>query len=124
MERQALVQIRISLYSPCASLRHILLAPRTHTIVRSRHWLRLARSSSVGIQGFNKLQQKMLQTSDTVEARGIPVVPLSFDLIYSTLDISEPPSEDIAIVDVVRVLAHAFLSAVVLRSVFVDGFVA
>ena len=86
------------------------------------NWLRLARTSSIGIQGFNKLQQKMLQTSDTVEPCGISVVPLPFDLMDSTLDVSEPAAKDLAIVALVLALdqAQTFLPTVVACVAFFD----
>ena len=62
----------------------------------------------------------MLQTSDTVESCGISVMPLPFDLVNSTLNISEPTAEDLAIVVLALVLAHTFLPAVVGRVTFVD----
>jgi hypothetical protein len=66
----------------------------------------------------------MLQTPDTIESCMIPVVPLPLDLIDPTLDVSEPCAEDFAITQVIRTLARAFLSAVVLRSAFVDSLAA
>lgn len=66
----------------------------------------------------------MLQTSDTVESCGIPVLPLPVDLVNSTLDVSEPTAEDIAIVHIARALARVFLSAVVICSAFIDSLVA
>lgn len=62
----------------------------------------------------------MLQSFDTIESRGVPVLALPVDLVDSTLDVSEPTAEDFAIVHVARALARVFLSAVVTRSAVVD----
>ena len=74
--------------------------------------------SSVRIQDSNKLQEKVLQTSDTVEPCGIAVLSLPVDLINSTLDIPKPSTENLAII--AQTLAYAFLSAVVARGAYVD----
>ena len=66
----------------------------------------------------------MLQTSDTIECRGISVMPLPFDLMNSTLDIAKPSAEDLAVVHAAGTLAHAFLAAVIFRSALVGSVVA
>jgi hypothetical protein len=69
----------------------------------------------------------MLQTSDTIEPCVIPVLPLSVNFVNSTLDVSEPTTEDLVFVHDVRTLAQVFLSAVVIRvirSAFADSLLA